>query len=412
SGPDMGDYTVVKVVPSGLSNSLIYVKEKIVSTSPSSPFLFYTKSLPIVAVNITGSNNEFFLKPGADEVAAQELADWVKAKFFSHEGMHVLEHILLRPKYNEMGPPLAISPANNNQLKNTAPLGKATFIKQFSPYTVDQVNKKFTIAADYTAELLPLKTIRITGSPFNDGIYTVRFSVFTGGNTEITVYDTIPDSTPGGYLQYSMTYTIQSVGGANMDEATIDDPQFVAPANGDVIITDSFEEENNGKFHMISYTNPSGTLYTMTFDTRIAVITDDFLPIELHNDCLFCRFDDPYSFIVSVILPAWQGRFFNQDFRRFFDRTLRLECPAHLILNICWLDCKQMGAFEDKYKKWLLENAKQNTDKLEVSKALNEVIAVLKDLRTVYPGGILHDCTSDTGPENAVILNQTALGNL
>lgn len=413
-GLDAGDYTVVKVVPDGLSDSLVYVKEKIPSTTPGAVLLTYTLLLPIVAVDNTGATgsgtHKFYIKPGADEVAAKELADWIKLKFFSHEGMHVFEHILFRPKYNELGPALPITSGNNNQLQNVTPLGKVTFLKQFSPYSIDQPNKKFIIpGADYTAELPPLKSIRIVGSPLNDGIYTVRTAALIAGNTEITIYETIPDATTGGFLQYSATYTIQVVG---PNEVLITDPVFVSPANGDVIITDSFEGVNNGRFHMSSFTNPFGATIQMIFDTRVAIIKDDFLPIELHNECIFCQFDDPYSFIISVVLPAWQGRFFNQDFRQFFARTLRLECPAHLVMNICWVDCQQMGELELKYKKWLLENAKKDTEKMEVSKALNELIEVLKQSRTVYPTGTLHDCNADNGPENAVILNNTVLGNL
>ncbi len=564
--PDDGDYTVVKVVPSGVSDSLIYVKETIPSTTPGATVMMYSKLLPIVAVDNI-SNNIFYIKPGADELAAQELADWINAKFFSHEGMHVIEHVLLRPKYNMLGPPTAISAANNNQLINPAlsaqvtfskpfaltavdtlnrtftfsgnfvgdiitpqpmsivgspfndktytitaavyhsgpnttevtvfetipdatvagnleysktytiqsvsgsnldmisftdsffvspangvviityligdlgnktfqvtanssvgslqtltldstvvQLGKATFLKQFALSNVDPVNKTFSFSGNYAGDVQVLQSIRIVGSPFNDNTYTIRSATFDGVNTVIKIYETIPDASIIGNLQYSKTLTIQSVSGVNMDTITVMDPFFVAPANGDVIITNSFEEENDGRFHMSGFLSLGGNQYKITFDTRVAVIVDDFLPIELRNDCIFCQFDDPYSFIVSIVLPAWQGRFFNQDFRTFFDRTLRLECPAHLVLNVCWIDCKQMGDFEVKYKRWLLENAKENPDPARVSVALNEFIKVLTELRSVYPEGILHDCNSDSStdptPENAIVLNSTVLGNL
>ncbi|MBI3509746.1 MAG: hypothetical protein HY064_03715 [Bacteroidetes bacterium] len=404
-GPDVGDFVVVKVVPDGTSNSLVYVKEKIPSTTPGYVVMKYSKLVPIVAVNITGSNNKFYIKPGADEVAAKYMADWIRLKFFNHEGMHVVENILLRPKFNELGPPMTISAANNNQLQNVNPLGKATFLKQFAVTALSQPNKTFTFAGNYAGDVQPLQSMRIVGSTANDGTYTIRSAVDSGTDTIITIYESIPGATANGNLQYSKTYVIQSESGG--DTITITDPFFVTPANNAVIITDSLEDINNGRFHVSNAVSGS-----ITFDRRVAVISDDFLPIELHNDCIFCRFDDPYSFIISVILPAWQGRFFNQDFRRFFERTLRLECPAHLVMNVCWIDCKQMGEFEHKYKKWLLQNAKDTIDKLELSRALNELIEVLKQLRTVYPTGILHDCNADTGPENAIILNNTVLGNL
>ena len=144
----------------------------------------------------------------------------------------------------------------------------------------------------------------------------------------------------------------------------------------------------------------------------MAYIKDDFLPIDLDNGCAVCRYEDPYSHIVSVILPAWQGRFYNQTFRKFFDRLIRMECPAHIVLNICWIDCKQMGEFELHFKEWLQEQSKPTINKLNVSHALNRVIDDVTHLRSLYPEGILHDCEADPDGENAIVLNQTILGNL
>ncbi|HET6992921.1 MAG TPA: hypothetical protein VFJ43_16435, partial [Bacteroidia bacterium] len=409
SGPDVGYYTVVKVVDDGL-NSLIYVKEKIVDTNPLSPTVDYTLMLPITAVD--QANNFFYITPGADEVAAHELADWVKAKFFSHEGMHVVEHVLLRPKYNTLGPAIPISSANNNELQNVTPAGNATFIKQFTLLNVDQSTKTFTIGGNFAGDVQPLQSMRIVGSSLNDGTYTIRSATNVGTTTEIKIYQNIPDGGISGSLQYSKTFSIISAPIGT--QIVINDPFFVEPANNEVIITGSLDEINDGKFTSNPPSQQGGTIWKINFIKRVEVIKDNFLPVDIDNDCGFCRFDNPYSYIVSIVLPAWQGRFVNRDFRKFFDRTLRLECPAHLVLNICWIECKQMGEFELKYKKWLVENAKFNQDKSQLSKDLNSLIDVINQLRSVYPEGTLHDCESDSGSgeENAIILNNTVLGTL
>ena len=53
------------------------------------------------------------------------------------------------------------------------------------------------------------------------------------------------------------------------------------------------------------------------------------------NDCVQ---RDPYSFQVSVILPAWEKRFQNMDFRKFAEKTIRMETPAHIFPKICWVN--------------------------------------------------------------------------
>ncbi len=409
NNPAVTEYTVVKILPFGLNNSLVYVKETIPSTIvPPFTTMSYTKLLPVTAVDNLITNKDFYITPGADVVAAQDLAGWVKNKFFSHEGMHVIEHVLLRPKYNMLGPPVAIIPANNNELQNVNPPGKATFVKQFTLTGINQGTKTFTFTGNFAGDVQPLQSMRIINSPANDNIYTIRSAVNNAGNTEIKIYENIPDSTVAGGLQYSKTFNIIA---AVADNIKISDPFFVTPNNNDIIITDSLDEINDGRFHLASVVG-TGPVYKLIFDTRVSVIKDDFLPVDIDNECGFCRFENPYSYIVSIVLPAWQGRFVNHDFRKFFDRTLRLECPAHLVLNICWIECEQMGEFELKYKKWLVENARLNRDKAELSKDLNAVIDVITRLRSVYQEGTLHDCEADSGEENAIILNNTILGTI
>lgn len=410
AGPNFGEYIVVKCIQDG-ADSIIYVKEDVPSTTGGFT-IAYTKLLPIYKLNQSPdpTTNSFYVKPGMEIVAAQELADWVKGKFFSHEGMHVVEHILLRPKYNEVGPPVSITAANNNELKNTPPLGNATYLKEFNVTAIVQSTKKFTFAGNFAGDFQPLQKMKIIGSSFNDNTYTVRFALNVAGNTEVTIYENIPSSVADGKLQYSKTVAVNSV--IVPDKIVITDPLYANPVGNAVYITGSLDEVNDGKFNVLMTTGLGGNQYELMFDTKVAMITDDFLPVDLDNGCTICRYEDPYSHIVSVILPAWQGRFYNQNFRKFFEKMVRLECPAHIVLNICWIDCRQMGEFELHFKQWLEEQSKLTISRLDVSNTLNRVIDDITKLRSVYPEGILHDCETDPDGKNAVILNQTILGTL
>jgi len=84
---------------------------------------------------------------------------------------------------------------------------------------------------------------------------------------------------------------------------------------------------------------------------------------------------------------------------------LRKEAPAHVLLNICWIDCRQMTELETKLKVWLAEAGKTIPDKVALANALSELIEILTKIRNVYPTGTLHDCEDDEKLEGAIILN-------
>lgn len=125
-----------------------------------------------------------------------------------------------------------------------------------------------------------------------------------------------------------------------------------------------------------------------------------FLPICTAADCSNVKYIDPYSCRISFVLPAWPSRFADIDFRRFVEKTIRQETPAHILPKICWVDRKQMAGFERAYRRWLkVTFGKARGDK---QKALADMVAALSDLRSVYPEATLAPCD--------FILDRTVLG--
>ncbi len=125
-----------------------------------------------------------------------------------------------------------------------------------------------------------------------------------------------------------------------------------------------------------------------------------FLPICTGGDCRDSKYIDPYSCRISVILPAWPSRFANADFRRFVEKTIRQETPAHILPKICWVDRKQMAGFERAYRRWLqVTYAGRRGDK---QKVLADLVAALSSLRSVYDEATLASCD--------FILDRTVLG--
>lgn len=142
-------------------------------------------------------------------------------------------------------------------------------------------------------------------------------------------------------------------------------------------------------------------------------VNDPFLPVCTEPNCDTCGDLDPYSHRVHVVLPGYTPRFSDMDFRRFFEDTLRMELPAHLLPKICWIGKQQMSHFETRYQAWLnaLRKTTQNGIADKKDHTLRDLIEILNELYTIYPEGHLHDC-KDGDETNPIILGQTQLGNL
>jgi uncharacterized protein len=142
--------------------------------------------------------------------------------------------------------------------------------------------------------------------------------------------------------------------------------------------------------------------------------TDEkWMPVCTEPNCEHCKPLDPYSYRVSVILPGYTARFRDINYRRYLERLIREELPAHVLARICWIGREQLAEFEGFYKTWLVEKNQTCAVKnpINYAKALNDLIDILDKLYTIYPTGVLHDC--ETADENSpIILGQSALGTL
>ncbi|WP_440133010.1 hypothetical protein [Chitinophaga sancti] len=77
---------------------------------------------------------------------------------------------------------------------------------------------------------------------------------------------------------------------------------------------------------------------------------------ELFSQCNFPDLVagyDPYSFIATVVLPAWPERFRKDGNRQVIENMLQREAPAHVLLRIIWLRPKEFCEFEGYYKQWI-----------------------------------------------------------
>lgn len=136
---------------------------------------------------------------------------------------------------------------------------------------------------------------------------------------------------------------------------------------------------------------------------------DGFLPICVDDHCKDCEDKDPYSFRISIVLPAYAPRFLNLSFRRYCEQTIRMEAPAHTFVKICWVGNEQLAEFQESYQDWLAVKAGSTADPGNVK--LNRLVTILTALRTIYPVARLEDCRSSE-ERTLFLLNQNALGTL
>jgi hypothetical protein len=136
---------------------------------------------------------------------------------------------------------------------------------------------------------------------------------------------------------------------------------------------------------------------------------DPFVPICPDPNCVDCAEEDPYSYRVHVILPAYQGRFVKMEFRRFVEEVVRQEMPAHILPRVCWISKEEMATLEAAYKDWIFLKAGADTTKRTAK--LQAFIDILFKVRNVYPSQKLHECSAPEG-EQKFLLGQTALGTM
>ncbi|MCF6404969.1 hypothetical protein L3C95_18860 [Chitinophaga filiformis] len=142
---------------------------------------------------------------------------------------------------------------------------------------------------------------------------------------------------------------------------------------------------------------------------EVCLCCDDEEDIDEEN-AAFCDrtfLADPYSFWATVVLPAWPQRFRLARFRQFFEDTLRREAPSHIRLNIVWISPQQMLQYEKAWKQWL--GAMSREESCDYDDSLQALNKILRELKNVYPAAYLYD--EEGGDDKPlIILDEAMLG--
>lgn len=87
--------------------------------------------------------------------------------------------------------------------------------------------------------------------------------------------------------------------------------------------------------------------------------------------------EDPYSFTMTLVFPAWPARFQQAAFRQMVEKMALLESPAHVCTNVLWLDVEEMACFENAYKKWMTLKA-EAASKTEIDAVAQTVLRCVR----------------------------------
>lgn len=294
------------------------------------------------------------------------------------EGFHMIEHILLRPKGDDL-----IEELDKNKNK----IGEEKFNLLnicMDKCDVAKTPEKPNDAIKYRFDLQVLPpekcrdgkrwNVKLTKLETNQAILERQFKDYELASAFISKVREY-----GSELINFVIYKTNSV----------TDPKYyfkLKDENGNTLI----ESSCFGTFS----TNPSinaqaipgkRTICDMEIDNGIIdeiAELKKFLAYELDLYCCEepCDHDeDPYSFRLTFVLPCWPKRFRNKGFRKFVEKTILSETPAHIQANIFWLGIEEMRSYEDAYFNWLIEIACNDVPDIILCNNLIEQVNTLKN---------------------------------
>ena len=94
--------------------------------------------------------------------------------------------------------------------------------------------------------------------------------------------------------------------------------------------------------------------------------------------------EDPYSNLLSFIMPNWTARFQNRDFQKLFEQVVKVNTPACLAVQFLWLDIPEMQRFESSYQAWLDAKRHPKTPAATVDTLSLELHSLLRELNAKY----------------------------
>jgi uncharacterized protein YegP (UPF0339 family) len=324
---------------------------------------------------------------------AMRLAKCFLEKICANDGFHMIEHILLRPKGDTQ-----LTDENDN------PYGEEFKLLDVCLDKCDLLIKQdATATVDYKFDLqvLPAEEC-LDGKRWKVILNRIRPSV--GGNPVKILEHTFKDfELASDFISNMREYGSELVNYAIYKTKVGDKFYFkLKDKNGNTIVESSCFSTYSSKA-VEEKAIPGKRTQCDTTITDRGILDEmeklkEFLAYELDLYCCEEPCDhneDPYSFRVTFVLPCWPKRFRNNGFRKFVEKVIRSETPAHIQANIFWLGITEMRNYEEAYFDWLVEMAANDTPDIAVCNNLITQVINLKncdeecdDKESIYTGKI------------------------
>jgi hypothetical protein len=314
-----------------------------------------------------------------------------------NEGMHVVEHILLRPRLDiqmdESDPPRQDDASMLHTCLTLCDLGIGNNENTETP----EYWKKITrIPAEKCYDNMPwvLEYFR----------YRLNKTTNTKDPLSVLFQDTFPDGKAPLMLKFR-SYPLMS--------QRIMDLQEFGSERINYVIEDNGKDASTGiKYRFTIYGDKKKVLARSAFlynkktqlQEQQGTKIDDDIEDEINGLMTYFSYqmdwycqanpcdndEDPYSFRATIILPCWPKRFRDLTYRNFVEKTIQAEFPAHVAPRIEWVGISQMQRFEKVYKDWLLEISQTEMPGYEKTDPL------VDELNHLAPcGSCEDDCSND-----------------
>jgi hypothetical protein len=276
--------------------------------------------------NVSGLEKRIALKLGISDFSRRNIGDGNTA------GFHMVEHVMLRPSRID---PSQLAGA---YLSKTAILQFEAVENSNNTRCILNPNNTFNVGGEIRIE---------SNSDFN-GTYTVMKT----GTNFIEINTPFKDTTKNGHVRRSadLRYFIRTARIESFSAGLSSSTRTFCSAKGhNLQLGNSIEVTQSSKYKGI-YEVVTATDEGFEIEKTFSVNETNarWMPIEVPND--------PYSLQLSFFLPNWIERYQNEDFKKFIALTVREETPAHMRVNIKWLNQIEMQKIDRTFKAFLEAN--------------------------------------------------------
>jgi len=291
----------------------------------------------------------------------------------SEGGLHVVEHILLRPKRDNYGLfDVDVRQYDSISTEENPPV--AYPVDYDGVYEVENYDEQY-----FLSEEVDLSSPEI--NEYGESVNIVEPYFYTLSENQEIHTDLVAGTTAtwADFLvklqDINPNYDFSLLGGEPSVDSSLwtkllDDGFGCDYANyvfGTLVVPSAYDNGGNVtetttfNYYIIQEITESGTINVLGGLASAILSTEDIKERALRAFAYFCDnttckgIANPYQFRGTVVLPAWTDRARDYNYREFAEEIIRLEAPAHVALDIKWVNRAQMREFELCYRDWLTD---------------------------------------------------------